>query len=92
MAILSTQVMLLPALASRLMLSLKKAAAEPAGLWSLSTMDGLGRPPHVDGVILFASRTLDLPWGTSDLSELSTLPSDDMELGSVPRDGLQQPC
>lgn len=92
MTVTRTQVMLLPVLASRLMLSLKKAAAEPAGLWSLSTMGGLGRPPHVDGVILFASRTLDLPWGTADFSEPSTLPSEDMELARLSRDISQQPC
>lgn len=35
--------MLLPIMASRLMLSVKRATAEPAGLWSLSTMAESGR-------------------------------------------------
>ena len=79
----STQVFLLPALTSRMMLSLKKVAAEPAGMWSLSTRAdfGGGKLPQGNGTVLFAP--FDLSGGTS---EPSTLPSEgDIELSPVPR-------
>ena len=79
----STQVLLLPALTSRMMLSLKKVAAEPAGMWSLSTRAdfGGGKLPQGNGTVLFAP--FDLSGGTS---EPSTLPSEgDIELSPVPR-------
>ena len=39
---LSPQAILLPILTSRMMLSLRKVAAEPAGMWSLSTRANFG--------------------------------------------------
>jgi len=80
--------MFLPIMTSRLMLSLKKVATEPMGMWSLSTM-GPGR-----GTIHFASDVFD---GSQGISE--TLPpqnEEDVELDSVPRlsrdSGPQQVC
>jgi hypothetical protein len=70
--------MFIPIMASRLMLSLKKAAAEPTGAWSVTTMSNfsLGRPPG-DGTLYFASPTLD--------TEISAPPDEEgMELDSVP--------
>ena len=91
---LSPQVLLLPVLTSRMMLSLKKLAAEPAARWSLSTrVDfGGGKSPQGNGTVLFAP--LDLSGGSS---EPSTLPSEgDIELGPVPHlsqdPGSQRPC
>ena len=47
-------------MATRLMLSLKKAAAEPKGAWSVATMTNfsVGWPPR-DGTLEFASQTFD---------------------------------
>lgn len=83
--------MLLPIIASRLMLSVKRAAVEPTGLWSLSTMGGSGRGgPAEDGTLRFASRI----FGVSP-EAVSTSPSSegDIELDSLPKDcGPQEPC
>lgn len=74
-------------MASRLMLSLKKAAIEPA--WSLTTMTGLDRGMTLEdgtGTIRFASRMLD---GSQEiLEETHALPNEgDIELEPMPRNG-----
>lgn len=53
--------MFLPVMTSRLMLSLKKAATEPTGLWSLETMGD-----HRRGSIQFASHVFDVSHETSE--------------------------
>lgn len=81
--------MLLPIIASRLMLSVKRAAVEPTGLWSLSTMAGSRRgEPAEDGTLQFASQIFGAP------PEAVTSPSEgDIELDSLPKDcGPQEPC
>lgn len=74
--------MVVPIMASRLMLSLKKAAAEPAEPWSLATMSDLnsGGPPR-SGTLRFAPRTHDASEKTSETPsaleeaiELETIP------------------
>lgn len=55
-------------MATRLMVSLKKAAALPAGPWSIATMTGdhyNGRLPG-DGNLRFASSTFDVSHETSE--------------------------
>ena len=48
---------LVPVMASRLMLSLKKASIEPKGVWSLETMaNATSRELAGDGTICFATR------------------------------------
>ena len=87
--------MFLPTMTSRLMLSLKKVGAEPAGLWSLSTTGDLrrGRSPD-DGTVRFASNVFDVSHGFSE-----TLPppnEENIELDSMPKlpwdHGSQQLC
>ncbi|KAF9643583.1 hypothetical protein BDM02DRAFT_3123236 [Thelephora ganbajun] len=76
--------MFLPIMASRLMLSLKKAATEPNELWSFSTMANFDteRSPE-DGTIRFVSRTFDVPF---EISDTTTSPNgEDIELESIPR-------
>ena len=81
-------------MASRLMLSLKKAAVKSGVVWSLTTMtsSGKGRPPG-DSAIRFAPRTLSRP---HKASKPFTLQTGDIELELTPsfpqsRDSLQ-PC
>lgn len=80
--------MFLPIMTSRLMLSLKKVATEPTGMWSLSTM------ARERGTIHFAS----YGFGVShEISETLPPPNEEgVELDSVshlPRDsGSQQLC
>ena len=64
-----------PVMASRLMLSLKKAAIEPAGQWSLETMSNCGRAGTQ--TIHFASRAFDMSHEISN--------GEDVELESIPR-------
>jgi hypothetical protein len=66
--------MFLPVMTSRLMLSLKKAASEPTGLWSLSTMGERG-------TISFASPGIDASQGTS--GGLCSPDGEDIELDFV---------
>ena len=81
-----------PIMATHLMLSLKKAAAEPTGPWSIATMTDVstGRPP--DEAPRFTSRI----FGAS--RETSTPPNEgDVELDSLPsvlrnRRSQQQIC
>ena len=80
---------------SRLMLSLKRAAAEPTGMWSLSAMGDFGRGMFSDrATIQFASCGFSV---SHEISEtLPPLNGEDIELDSVPqmpRDGgSQQLC
>lgn len=77
---LRTHVMFLPMMASRLMLSLRKAASEPTGLWSLSKTTRGGWRSTGGDVEFIGHHT---PCETSD-SRPS--PSEaDVELGSLPR-------
>ena len=73
--------MFLPMMACRLMLSLKKGAYEPTGLWSLSDP---GRVRPSAGTIQFVSPEFDTSHEVSD-----TLPRQtgggSLELGPVPR-------
>lgn len=65
-------------MASRLMLSLKKAATMPELPWSLETMNNSGRR------ISFAPRKL--PGGLQEISEIYILPvGGDIELESLSR-------
>jgi len=75
---------LIPAMASRLMLSLKKAAVEPAGPWSLSTMS---EPVGVTARERRTTRfTLRMPYGSYGASVTSTLSDTvDIELEYTPR-------
>ena len=71
-----------PTMASRLMLSLKRAAAEPYAPWSLSTMTDFGRGTTPElRTIHFAPRTLN---GRQEISE-SLVPQNerDVELQSM---------
>jgi len=71
-----------PMMASRLMLSLKKAAIEPNVPWSLKTMSDSGRRTTLE-TIHFASWALD---GSHEISGIPTLPSGrDIELESISR-------
>jgi hypothetical protein len=72
--------MFVPLMASRLMLSLKKAAAEPRGAWSVATMTTFGPgKPLGGGTLAFASQTL------SESCESSAPPNEEnMELEFVP--------
>ena len=87
--------MLLPIMTSRLMLSLKKAATEPTGMWSLSTMGDFGRGMFSDQeTIQFVSHEFNV---SHEISETLPPPNgEDIELDSVPqmpRDGgSQQLC
>ena len=71
-------------MASRLMLSLKKAATEPTELWSLSTMGDLRRGKFPEqGSIQFTSYGFNASHGVSE-----TLPPpnhEGVELDSMPR-------
>jgi hypothetical protein len=65
------------------MLSLKKAAAEPEGPWSVDTMRSVSWGSSGEGgAIRFA------PWqvsgGTDQLSLTPTPPDEDIELGAIP--------
>jgi len=80
---------------TRLMLSLKRAAAEPKGTWTLSTMPVFVRKwPKVDQSVHFPLRTFEVPHGT----ETPTPPNEeDTEFKSMlvepPRNGDSgQPC
>jgi len=71
-------------MATRLMLSLKKAAAEPKGLWSLETMAtmGWGRSTE-DGTADPAPR---VPGGSREISLTPAAPNEeDIELDAVHR-------
>ena len=86
--------MFIPIMASRLMLSLKKASVAPAGQWSLDTMSSLsGREPRRGETIHFASRALESNQILETL-DLSTLGGRDIELESsrLPQDCETQPC
>ena len=72
-------------MASRLMLSLKKAAVEPFGEWSLSTLTG--REGTTTGLVTiqFASRPLN---ASREAPEPTAVPPNEgeMELEFIPRD------
>ena len=75
-------------MASRLLLSLKRAAAEPFGQWSLSTMTNRNRGATAELVtIQFASRPLNV---SREASETTTVPPDEGEIEleyiDIPRD------
>jgi len=72
-------------MATRLMLSLKKAAAEPMGPWSLATIQGTGggAGPQ-DGTIRFASH---VPSESHQVLEVTGLPDDGaVELESMSKE------
>ena len=73
---------IIPIMVSRLMLSLKKAAAEPTGLWSIATMESTNRGMRPeDGTLHFASKA---PGGPHQISEITSLPDGGaIELGSM---------
>ena len=75
--------LLVPMMASRLMLSLKKASVEPVGMWSLEVMSS-SRAGRVagDGTVRFASRVSGRSCETSSYSV--TLDEEDIELGAKP--------
>jgi len=75
---------LIPVMASRLMLSLKKATAQPKILQSLDTMTSIGRGRSAgDETTNFAPRVL---IGLHETSRAPVAPSGgDMELGAMPR-------
>ena len=75
---------IIPVMASRLMLSLKKATVQPKMLWPLDTMTSMGRGRSAgDGTINFAPT---VPRGLHEIS-LAPVASDeeDMELGAMPQ-------
>ena len=73
---------LVPIMASRLMLSLKKATTGPDMSWSLRTMSETGGAAAF-GTIHFASCTIG---GPHEVSEAPTPPNaGDIELESIPR-------
>ena len=72
-------------MASRLMLSLKKAAAEPMGPWSLATIQStnIGAGPQ-DGTLHFASQ---VPNESHQVVEVTGLPDDGaVELESMSKE------
>lgn len=75
--------MFVPIMASRLMLSLKKASIEPTGLWSLETMSSLsaGGSQRVRA-LHFASR-ISTSHQTSETLDRSVSEEEDIELNSV---------
>lgn len=76
-----------PMMASRLMLSLKKAAMEPFGQWSLSSMTDRDRGGADLVTIQFASRMINV---SREVPEPTTVPPNggEMELEFIPRDNL----
>ena len=70
--------MFLPMMACRLMLSLKKAATEPRGLWSLSN----DRERAANETIEFVPPTFEMSCENSDT--LAQPSEEDIELGVVP--------
>ena len=74
---------LVPVMASRLMLSLKKATVQPKILWSLDAMVSIGRGRSTgDGTI---NPTPPVPRGFPEISRASTASSEeDMELDVIP--------
>lgn len=79
-----TATIFIPVMASRLMLSLKKASIEPGGQWSVDTMSSLsGREPRGE-TIHFASRVFESNQIPETL-DLSTLGGRDTELESMSR-------
>ena len=75
--------MLLPMMASRLMLSVRKAAAENTGVWSLSNMSQFSRGIPTEGGLEFASYRS----GVSRKISGNGLPlrgGGDVELGTLP--------
>ncbi|KAF9783518.1 hypothetical protein BJ322DRAFT_1110412 [Thelephora terrestris] len=75
-------IVFVPIMASRLMLSLKKAANEPHGPWSVETMTDSGRATRRMETIRFASRAFDESHRTSET--LSSPNGEDIELESAP--------
>jgi len=73
---------IIPVMASRLMLSLKKATTKPKILWSLDTMASVNRRGSTgNGTINFAPR---VPRGSHKISLAPVAPNEeDMELGTV---------
>jgi len=68
-------------MASRLMLSLKKAAVRPKEVWSLETMTNLSG--ERSAAIRFASQ---VPGGLRETPPIFVVPSgEDVELGPMPR-------
>lgn len=74
---------LTPIMASRLMLSLKKASVEPSGPWHLSTISNFGSKSREGETLHFASRMLNAPHEIPET--LDRLPSNegDVELNPV---------
>ncbi|KAF9643257.1 hypothetical protein BDM02DRAFT_1545403 [Thelephora ganbajun] len=75
------QTTLLPIMASRLMLSLKKVATEPKGSWSLSTMTNPGW--RVSSDLRFVSQTFGMPHETPETPASPN--EEDVELESMAR-------
>ena len=87
--------MVLPAMVSRLMLSLKKVVDQRAGPWTLSTMgdSGGGRSPE-DGIVHFAPQRFDASHETSGALSLSNRGIVELDFVSrSPQDhGSQRQC
>jgi len=67
-------IVFIPVMASRLMLSLKKAAVEQTGLWSLPTLYGTSGGARLeDGTLRFASR---VPGELYGILEITSPPDD----------------
>ena len=78
-----TNLILIPVMVSRLMISLKKVTAQAKMPWSLDTMTtiSLGRSTG-DGTVDSAPR---VPGGLHETSQASAAPNgEDMELGAMP--------
>ena len=76
--------MLLPIMASRLMLSLREAATEQTDLWSFGSTADFGRGRLSESATLhFASGTIDV---SREISDALAPPNEgDIELDSVPQ-------
>ncbi|KAF9642340.1 hypothetical protein BDM02DRAFT_3124642 [Thelephora ganbajun] len=76
-------VMLVPVMASRLMLSLKKAGVQPKAMWSIPTMtDPSGGRSTEDGTIRFASQ---VPGGLREISLTPAAQNEEgIELDAIP--------
>ena len=75
--------MFVPIMASRLMLSLKKASVEPTGSWSLETMSNLGGGGSQRGQTLHFASRISMPYQVSETLDRSVMEEEDIELNSV---------
>ena len=75
-------------MASRLMLSLKKASVDPTGPWSLQTVSSLG-PPREDESTQLPSRAIDASFQVPETLKQSA-GEEDIELESLPEPRIRR--